>query len=190
MKVFYVRCSTVEQNEARQVAMAKENGIEKVYIDKASGKNTDRPEFQKMMAFVREGDIVVTESISRIARNTRDLLSIIDELRARGVGFISLKENIDTQTPQGKFMLTVFAAMAQFERECTRQRQAEGIAIAKANKVYKGRRRRDVDFVKFDAMCREKDLKMRTATSIQKEFGITATTFYRWYKERFDKQKQ
>ena len=188
MKVFYVRCSTAEQNEGRQLAMAKENGIEKIYVDKASGKNTDRPEFQKMMAFVRDGDVVVTESISRIARNTKDLLSIIDELRVRGVGFVSLKESIDTQTPQGKFMLTVFAAMAQFERECTRQRQEEGIAIAKANHLYKGRKPMDIDDAKFIALCREWQDGKRTATSIQKEFGITATTFYRWYKERFNKQ--
>ena len=130
MKVGYVRCSTVEQNEARQLRMMEDQGAEKVFTDKASGKNTDRPAFHEMMAFVRSGDTVVVESISRIARNTRDLLSIISELTGKGVEFISLKENIDTTTPQGRFMLTVFGALAELERENILERQREGIAIA------------------------------------------------------------
>ncbi len=85
-----------------------------------------------MLAFVREGDTVVTESISRIARNTRDLLSIVEKLTDKGVEFVSLKESIDTTTPQGRFMLTVFGAMAELDRETILQRQKEGIAIAKA----------------------------------------------------------
>ena len=117
MRVFYVRCSTVEQNDARQLKMAEEQNAEKVFVDKASGKNTDRAAFKEMMVFVREGDIVVVESISRIARNTRDLLSIVSELTEKGVEFVSLKENIDTTTPHGRFMLTVFGALAELERE-------------------------------------------------------------------------
>lgn len=99
MRVFYVRCSTIEQNEARQLKMAQEQNAEKVFVDKASGKNTDRAAFKEMMSFVRAGDTVVVESISRIARNTRDLLSIVSELTEKGVEFVSLKENIDTTTP-------------------------------------------------------------------------------------------
>ena len=117
MRVFYVRCSTIEQNEARQLKMAQEQNAEKVFVDKASGKNTDRAAFKEMMVFVRAGDTVVVESISRIARNTRDLLSIVSELAEKGVEFVSLKENIDTTTPQGRFMLTVFGALAELERE-------------------------------------------------------------------------
>lgn len=101
MRVFYVRCSTVEQNEARQLKMAEEQNAEKLFIDKASGKNTDRAAFKEMMAFVRAGDVVIVESISRIARNTRDLLGIVSELTEKGVEFVSLKENMDTTTPQG-----------------------------------------------------------------------------------------
>ena len=111
MRVFYVRCSTMEQNEARQLKMAEEQNAEKVFVDKASGKNTNRAAFKEMMAFVRAGDTVVVESISRIARNTRDLLSIVSELTEKGVEFVSLKENIDTTTPQGRFILTVFGAL-------------------------------------------------------------------------------
>ena len=85
MRVGYVRCSTVVQNESRQLSMMEEQNVEKIFMDKASGKNTDRKAFKEMMAFIREGDIVVCESISRIARNTRDLLSIISELTEKGV---------------------------------------------------------------------------------------------------------
>ena len=105
MRVGYVRCSTIEQNEARQLKMMEEQRAEKLFIDKASGKNTDRKEFKEMMSFIRAGDVVIVESISRIARNTRDLLSIVSDLTEKQVEFISLKENIDTTTPQGRFML-------------------------------------------------------------------------------------
>lgn len=101
MLVAYVRCSTIEQNENRQLKLMEEQKVEKVFLDKASGKNTDRDGFKAMMAFVREGDTVIVESISWIARNTRDLLTIIATLTEKGVEFISLKENIDTTTPQG-----------------------------------------------------------------------------------------
>ena len=113
MRVGYVRCSTAEQNEARQVKMMEDQKVEKVFVDKASGKNVYRKDFKAMMAFVREGDTVIVESISRIARNTRDLLSIISELTEKGVEFVSLKESIDTTTPHGRFMLTVFGALAE-----------------------------------------------------------------------------
>lgn len=122
MIIFYARCSTAEQNEARQLGDAHACHAEKIYIDKASGKNRDRPQLEAMISFAREGDKVVCSDISRIARNTRDLLTIIDELQKKGVAFQSLKESIDTSTPQGQFMLTVFGALAQLERDCIRQR--------------------------------------------------------------------
>lgn len=184
MKVFYIRCSTVEQNEARQEAMAKEHGAEKTFIDKCSGKDTDRPELKKMLEFVREGDIVLTESISRIARNTKDLLNIVEQLTNKKVEFVSLKESIDTTTPQGKFMLTIFGAMATLERETILQRQAEGIAIAKQNNVYTGRQPKEINKAKFDQMCGEWERGERTALSIIKYFEISHTTFYRWVRQR------
>lgn len=105
MIIFYARCSTAEQNEARQLGDAHACHAEKIYIDKASGKNRDRPQLEAMISFAREGDKVICSDISRIARNTRDLLTIIDELQKKGVAFQSLKESIDTSTPQGQFML-------------------------------------------------------------------------------------
>lgn len=149
MKVGYVRCSTAEQNEARQLKMMEEQGVERIFTDKASGKNTDRVAFQEMMAFIREGDVVIVESISRIARNTRDLLSIVAELTEKGVEFVSLKENIDTTTPQGRFILTVFGALAELERESILERQREGIAIAKAEGKYKGRKPVEINETEF-----------------------------------------
>lgn len=184
MRVFYIRCSTEEQNEARQVAMAEQFGSEKVFMDKRSGKNTQRTELKKMMDYVREGDVVGTESISRIARNTKDLLTIVEQLKEKGVAFVSLKESIDTTTPQGQFMLTVFGAMAQLERESILQRQAEGIAIAKAAGKYKGRPPKKIDERQFQKAVADWRAGNRTATSVQKEFGISGTTFYRWVKER------
>ena len=111
--------------------MMQELGAEKVFVDKASGKNVNRPQLNEMLAFVRQGDTIVVESISRFARNTKDLLELMEKLTAKGVGFISKKEAIDTGTPTGKFMLTVFAAVAELEREYILQRQREGIAVAK-----------------------------------------------------------
>ena len=140
MKIEYIRVSTQEQNTMRQEVLMESLGVDEVYIDRMSGKNTNRPELQKMMEYVRKGDTVIVESISRFARNTRDLLELVEQLTAKGVEFVSRKEAIDTTTPTGKFMLTVFGAVAELEREYILQRQREGIAIAKEQGKYKGRR--------------------------------------------------
>ena len=179
MKIGYVRCSTAEQNEARQLKMMEEQYAEKVFIDKASGKNTDRQAFKEMMAFVRTEDIVIVESISRIARNTRDLLAIVSELTEKGVEFISLKENIDTTSPTGRFMLTVFGALAELERENILERQREGIEIAKSEGKYKGRKPIDVDEQRFKAVCKKWRAGEITATAAMKELGLKPNTFYR-----------
>lgn len=183
MRVGYVRCSTVEQNEARQLKMMEEQNAEKIFTDKASGKNTEREEFKAMMAFVRTGDVVIVESISRIARNTRDLLSVISELTERGVEFVSLKESIDTATPQGRFMLTVFGALAELERENILERQREGIEIAKSEGKYKGRKPVDIDENKFKAVCARWRAGEITATAAMQEVGLKPNTFYRRVKE-------
>ena len=183
MRVFYVRCSTIEQNEARQIKMAQEQNAEKVFADKASGKNTDRAAFKEMMAFVRAGDTVVVESVSRIARNTRDLLSIVSELTEKGVEFVSLKENIDTTTPQGRFMLTVFGALAELERENILERQREGIEIAKSEGKYKGRKPIDYNEAQMKALCKTWRAGEITATAAMKELGLKPNTFYRRVKE-------
>ena len=134
----------------RQEVLMQELGVDEVYIDRLSGKNTDRPELKKMMDYVRKGDTVIVESISRFARNTRDLLELIEKLSEKGVEFVSRKEAIDTTTPTGKFMLTVFGAVAELEREYILQRQREGIAIAKAQGKYTGRK--PIERSNFDAV--------------------------------------
>lgn len=184
MRIGYVRCSTLEQNEARQLKMMEEQKVEKVFVDKLSGKNMNREELQKMMAFVREGDVIVVESISRIARNTRDFLSIMDELKNKGVEFVSLKETIDTTTPYGRFVTTVFGALAELEREGILERQQEGIAIAKAEGKYKGRKPIDIDEKKFAAVCARWRAGEITAVTAMKELKMGKTTFYRKVKER------
>lgn len=183
MRVGYIRCSTIEQNEARQLKMMEEQNAERLFIDKASGKNTDRKAFKEMMAFVRAGDTVIVESISRIARNTRDLLSIVSDLTEKGVEFVSLKENMDTTTPQGRFMLTVFGALAELERENILERQREGIEIAKSEGKYKGRKPVEVDEKRFREVCARWRSGEITATAAMQEVGLKPNTFYRRVKE-------
>lgn len=181
MQVGYIRISTVGQNTARQEVLMRELGVEKVFVDRMSGKSADRPELKAMMAFVRQGDTVVVESISRFARNTKDLLELVEQLTAKGVEFISKKEAIDTTTPTGKFMLTIFGAVAELEREYILQRQAEGIAIAKQQGVYQGRRPIvHPDFEKTAALWREGKI---TATEAMKRLNMKPSTFYRKVKE-------
>ncbi len=132
MKIGYIRVSTQEQNTIRQEVLMRELGVDEVYIDHMSGKNTNRPELQRMMEYVRRGDTVIVESISRFARNTRDLLELVERLTGKGVEFVSKKEAIDTTTPTGKFMLTIFGAVAELEREYILQRQKEGIALPRS----------------------------------------------------------
>ena len=179
MKVGYVRVSTEEQNTIRQETLMQELGVEKIYIDKLSGKDAARRELQKMLDFVREGDTVIVESYSRMARSTRDLLDIVDTLKEKNAEFISKKENIDTSTPAGRLMLTFFAGLYQFERECMLERQAEGIREAKKAGKYKGRKPIDVDTLKFKALYAEWKSGRITAVKMQKQLGITAPTFYR-----------
>lgn len=140
MRVAYVRVSTVEQNEARQVEALKQYDVERWFVEKISGKDMNRPELQNLLDFVREGDTVYVHDFSRLARSTQDLLDMVNKFQAKGVHLVSNKENLDTTTPTGKLMLTMIAAMNEFERANMLERQKEGIAIAKANGKYKGRK--------------------------------------------------
>lgn len=181
MKIGYVRVSTVEQNSARQEVLMQELGVDQVYIDRMSGKSMDRPELKRMMSFVREGDMVVVESISRFARNTRDLLELVEQLTAKRVDFVSKKEAIDTTTPSGKFMLTIFGAVAELEREYILQRQREGIAIAKTNGVYKGRK--PIERPNFRQVVVKWKAGDITAVEAMKRLDMKPSTFYRKVKE-------
>ena len=183
MKIGYIRVSTQEQNTLRQEVLMESLGVDEVYIDRMSGKNTNRPELQKMMEYVRKGDTVIAESISRFARNTRDLLELVEQLTAKGVEFVSIKESIDTTTPQGKFMLTVFGALAELERENILERQREGIAIAKEQGKYKGRKPIDADPEQLAAVCARWRAGEITARAAMQEVGMKPNTFYRRVKD-------
>ena len=176
MKVGYIRVSSVDQNEARQLEALEKHGIEKYYTEKISGKNTDRPEFKSMMGFVREGDAVYVEDFSRLSRSTSDLLNIVDTLKEKRVRLISLKENFDTDTPQGKLMLTMIAAINEFERQNLLERQREGIAIAKREGRYKGRRPKSVE--NWDEVYEQWISGKITATAACKALGISRSGFY------------
>ena len=139
-KVGYIRVSTAEQNEQRQLDTMKDLNLFKLYIEKISAKNTDRPLLQQMLDYVREGDTIYINDFSRLARSTQDLLYIASQLEQRGIKLISLKENLDTSTTTGKLMLTMIGAINEFERNTLLDRQREGIAIAKQKGLYKGRK--------------------------------------------------
>ena len=189
MKIGYIRVSTQEQNTVRQEVLMDALGVEQIYIDKMSGKNSERPQLKEMMSYVRRGDTVIVESISRFARNTRDLLELVEQLAAKGVEFVSQKESIDTATPTGKFMLTVFGAVAELEREYILQRQREGIEIAKAQGKYRGRKPiSSPDFDRVAAQWRRGEL---TAVQAMKKLNMSKATFYRkvQYSNSFHREK-
>lgn len=189
MKIGYIRVSTEEQNTIRQEVIMQELGIEKLYIEKVSGKSSEnRPQLKEMMSFIREGDIVIVESISRFARSTSDLLKLVEQLNEKKVEFVSQKENIDTTTPQGIFMLTVFGAMAQLERETILQRQKEGISAAKAAGKYKGRKPISIDIDEFDRLYKRVLDGECTNKYVMEKLGLKRNTYYKFvadYKKRY-----
>ena len=138
--IAYVRVSTVEQHEDRQCEGLKKYSIDKWFIEKVSGKNTDRPQLKAMLDYIREGDTLYVHDFSRLARSTKDLLDLVETLNSKGVALVSNKENLDSRTPTGKLMLTMIGAINEFERTNLLERQREGIAIAKEKGVYKGRK--------------------------------------------------
>ncbi|MCL2255216.1 MAG: recombinase family protein [Lachnospiraceae bacterium] len=180
----YVRISSVEQNENRQLDFMESQGIApaQIFIDKQSGKNTSRPELQKLLSVVEKGDTVVVESVSRFARNTRDLLELIDKLTVKGVEFVSQKEKIDTATPTGKFMLTVFGAVAELERSYTLQRVAEGISAAKRRGVRFGRPIKSIPD-NFALMVNDWESGKLSFSEVLMRTGLKRATFYRRLRE-------
>ena len=185
MKIGYIRVSTAEQNTLRQEVLMEELEVDEVFIDRLSGKNTKRPELSRMLEFVRQGDTVIAESISRFARNTRGLLDLVERLSAKGVEFVSKKEAIDTTTVTGKFMLTIFGAVAELEREYLLQRQKEGIQIAKEQGKYKGRPRCNPP--EMELMLKRWQAGEVSATKAMNVLGVSKSTFYR--KIRSDKNR-
>ena len=179
--VAYVRVSTFDQNEARQREALKDYGIDKWFIEKASGKDVNRPELQNMLEYVREDDTVYVEEFSRLGRSTADLLATVKAIESAGAKFKSLKENFDTSTPAGRLQMTMMAAIAEFERDMILERQREGIAIAKREGKYKGRKA--VSVPNIGDYHQKYMSRQGTKTSIAKELGISRTTLDKLFKE-------
>ena len=184
-RIGYVRVSTVDQNPARQEEQLKMFSLDKIFIDKASGKDTDRPEFKRMLEFVREGDELFVCSMDRMARNLNDLLTVTNQLQEKGVAVHFLKEKIDLD-PAGetsaitKLLMSMMGAVAEFERSLIRERQREGIALAKKNGVYKGRARLISDD-QIEQVKRKIEAGVPLATAAR-QVGISRATVYRYLK--------
>ena len=180
-RIAYVRVSTAEQNEQRQLDALQPHNIDKWFTEKVSAKDTKRPQLTLMLDYVRQGDTIYIHDLSRLARSTKDLLSIVEQLKEKGVELKSNKEAIDTSTPTGKLMLTMIGAIAEFERDNLLERQREGIAIAKAKGAYKGRKKivhDNWDEIYSDWKCRK-----ITATQAFTTLGVSNVTFYKMVKE-------
>ncbi len=182
--IIYIRVSTEEQNTGRQHALLSDKSIkaDKVFEEKVSGKNVkDRPQLRAMLDYVRAGDVVIVESISRLARSTKDFITIIETLQEKEVAFVSLKESVDTTTPQGKFMLTVFGALAELERESIRQRQQEGIELTLADGRPYGRPKATISDT-FEQNYINWKRGQITAVEFMKLENLPKSTFYKLVK--------
>jgi DNA invertase Pin-like site-specific DNA recombinase len=155
------------------VTMERYN-VEKLYMEKVSGKDTNRPQLQEMLGYVREGDTIVIHDFSRLARSTKDLLEIVELLQSKNVALVSAKENIDTNTSTGRLMLTMIGAINQFERECMLERQREGIRVAKEEGKYKGRKKVQIpNFKKYYEMYKNREINK---TQLAKQLGVSRPT--------------
>lgn len=184
MDVAYVRVSSDTQNPQRQLEVLKPYKIERIYEEKISGKDMKRPQLQAMLDFVREGDKVYVSEFSRLARSTKDLLTIIETLDEKGVSLISLKENLDTKTSTGRLMVGIIASINQFEREQIKERQMAGIKIAKEAGKYKGRQVKKIDDNTFRAAY--EDYRHRSINKVQlaKRLRISRPTLDKMLKEK------
>lgn len=181
-KIAYIRVSTTEQNDMRQQEALKIHNIDKYFTETASAKDTNRPQFQAMLDYVREDDVIYIKDFSRLARSTKDLLDIVEKLNQKGVKLFSLKENLDSNTPTGKLMLTMIGAIYEFERTNLLERQREGIAIAKRNGKYKGRKeiKHPDNFGEVYPLWKNRSITGRAA---MKRLSLKPNTFYKLVQE-------
>ena len=184
MKVAYIRVSTVEQNESRQLEAMQNKGIEKYFTEKVSAKDTNRPQLKAMMDYVREGDTIYIHDFSRLARSTKDLLEIVEQLNNKKVTLISNKENIDTSTPTGKLMLTMIGAIAEFERANLLERQREGIEIAKREGKFKGGQVKTIEDKTFDKLYQKYKNREINKTQLAEKLNISRPTLNKLLKDK------
>jgi len=183
MIIGYARVSTVEQNLDRQLDSLGDSGAEKIFTEKVTGKKSDRPELLRMMDQLRDGDVVIISELTRLSRSTKDLFAIVEQVQERGANIRSLKETwLDTTTPHGKLMFTIFAGLSQFEADLTAQRTREGLAAARARGRVGGRPKVDSD--KSSMALKMYDSKDFTIDEICKGCHIGKSTLYRLLKNR------
>lgn len=180
--IAYIRVSTVEQNDARQREALVKYDIDKFFEEKVSAKDVNRPQLQAMLDYMREDDTIYVKDFSRLARSTKDLLEIVEILNKKGVKLISLKENLDSNTPTGKLMLTMIGAIYEFERSNLLERQKEGIAIAKREGKYKGRKeiKHPANFAEVYSIWKNRTI---TGMEAMKRLELKPNTFYKLVKD-------
>jgi DNA invertase Pin-like site-specific DNA recombinase len=177
-KIGYIRVSTFEQNTNRQLEGIK---LDKVFTDKASGKDTKRPELDALMQFVREGDTVIVHSMDRLARNLDDLRQIVQKLTDRDIKIQFVKESLSftgEDSPMATLMLSVMGAFAEFERALIHERQREGVALAKQRGAYRGRKR-SLSESEITDLCRRIDAGEKKAT-VARDYHISRETLYKY----------
>ena len=181
-KVGYVRVSSVEQNTGRQLEGIE---VDRIFVDRASGKNTERPKFQEMLSYVREGDRVVVHSMDRFARSLKDLVTEVDQLVKRGIAIQFVKENITftaQSSPMDNLMLQLMGAFAQFEREIILERQKEGIKLAASQGKYKGRVHKLKPEQAEELRKAWAEGKYSSKIALGQAFGISRQAVYRYLK--------
>ncbi|WP_321383506.1 recombinase family protein [uncultured Enterococcus sp.] len=178
----YARVSTQSQELNRQLDILEKYNCNEILTEKISGTKSSRPELNKLKESVREGDTVIVESWSRLGRSTKDLIDLVDFFSSKNVKLISDKENFDTTTPQGRLMLTVFQAFAQFERDLIVERTKEGLKSARARGRVGGRPK--VDQKKLDQALSLYDTKKYSLKDIKEMTGISSSTLYRYIDAR------
>jgi len=185
MVIGYARVSTQEQNLDRQLDGLRAAGCEKIYQEKMTGTRADRPEYARMLDALRAGDTLVIDSFSRLSRSTKDLLEVVERLNKQGVNLVSLKEELDTTTPPGKMMLTMLAALSQFERDLIAERTADGLKAARARGRMGGRPKAGDEKTKQAAFAMY-DANTLTNKEIAEKCGVSIATLNRWIRERKD----
>lgn len=183
MKVAYVRVSTDEQHEQRQMAALEKYGIERWYVEKVSGKNAKREQLQTMLDFVREDDVIYIHDLSRLARSLKDLLDILQVLDEKKVTLISNKESLDTSTATGRLMVSMIAAINQFELENLHERQREGIEEAKKRGAYKGRKKKTIPKDVWETNYRKYMSREMNKSQFAREIGVSRPTLDKLLKE-------
>lgn len=174
----YARVSTRQQDLSRQLDLLDRYECNKIYTEKISGVRANRPELNKLKKRVKENDKIIIESFSRLGRSTKDLIDLVYFFEKKGVKVISIKENFDTQTPQGKLMMTVFQAFSQFERDIIVERTKEGLESARARGNIGGRPRIDPALIQHALNFYQKEGK--AVVDICAQTGLKRSTFYRY----------